>query len=1857
MLCGGKASNRLRRFTALILIGLQVLMFVPALPRPALAAAPQIQSISPGKGGIGGGYTINIVGFNFAPDSTVKIDGKKATVIEFLPDSGGNPGRLTVQVPGGNSIGAKDVLVQNPDTLWDLMEGGFEYVEGPVITSVTPNTGLVGDFIEIMGSNFLWGYDLPDPDTLTPAVLIGGVEVPLQEAATDIKLKVRAPSGLSGTVSVEVVLKRVSDGSLTDRKMRIPEGFTYTTALSNPQISGFSPDDVGLTIGGEQMDILGSDFRVGVGPLGPIYPVVKFGSATATILSVNTTTITVLTPSNTTGYKDVKVTNPDGQVSNARSFLYVIPEKETTISSITPNQGSREGGALVAVSMVNPPLKNEYFPDGKIEVYIGGILSGSTTDSSLAVEYDPDNPDLPRTLKAYTPGGPEGTVDVIVLFTLNDGALVEVRYKDGFNYLTPSSHPTISSVEPGEGPLNSEIPVTIKGNDFRSPGPGEEIIVRVGFDEAANVLVVDTETIQAIFPASGTPGVRDVIVENPDGATARLRNGFTYRGSSLRIDTITPNYGSVSGGTEVVIRGANFSTDVSGLFVEFGGLDSEGQEHWEVARFKGGAPSVQSDGEGEKLVVITPAHTEGVKDVRVSNAYGSYTKPASFTYLPPSFASPMITGAEPQTGPVSGQVKVTLSGLNFATGAVVYIGEWKADPSKTVVLNENTIEFYTPTGEPGWYPVKVVNIDGKEGIWWNDPAHNAEGDPDEGYYYYSNPKVNSVTLAKGSTTGGGIVTITGEQFYNGIRVYFGPVAGQEVEASGVYRENTTTLQVRLPQVGEAAQGVNVRIENIDGGTYAYEGKFEFITIPVDKQPSIQTVVPDFGPTTGGNEVIITGTNFAPNPAVYLGSPLVGWKNATVKSVTRSEIKVVVPAHPEGSYDVVVINKDFGVATNYSVYTYQEAQTIPTIQSVTPSRGTKSGGTYVTVTGTDFWEGARVFFGAVEANPAWVEVRDSTVLKVYSPEAGSTGTVDIKVVNPDGGSALKSSAFTYLTPGADYLPVVTGVSPEFGTTAGGTLVTISGTNFWPGIEVFFDGVPGTGLQRVDSNTILVKTPAHQVGLVDVTVANQDGGAYTYYDPAATPAKGFWYAEPGSSPAITGISPAQGRAGEITAVTISGRDFRPSAKVLFGVTEAVVDEVYYDTILVRAPALPKGKVDVTVVNQDLGSVVLKNGFEYKSSVPKILSVAPAEGKTAGGDTVVIKGQDFRQGSNFKVYFGANLATVASWLDDNTIKVTTPTGPLGYVTVRVVNNDLEEATKANGFLYKNPASEPTITGVDPAQGPTTGGTWVDITGTQFWQEARVYFQGEASPDVRVVSESLIRAKVPAYQAGAVDVTVVNYDGGSATASGAFTYVTPGSSPRIDGLNPSKGPTLGGTEVTITGMDFRVGIRVFIDGVAVSEANTTRVDYRTVRVITPPGAAGAKDVTVVNTDQGIFTLAKGFTYYAVSVPVVATVSPNQGLTTGGTSITINGDKFVKGASVWIGGRLATDVQVVNSTTITATTPAGSEGWQEVKVTNPDGGWGVKANGFYYQRPRTAPDSPGWLSAYSVDDRTIRLNFGWSEFANYYDIFISETSSGTYRFLTQTSSTSYYATGLQPDTKYYFKVRAVNELGASSFSNYDYAYTKEEESSSSPPAPQTRITLGSGQVIITIPTEDAFRSNYRVDLTGPEYRQSKRWEVTLPGRAAKNATRNLIVDTGGFRLMFTSGALWTPGIANLSSSDLDGSWVRLAVSDTGQGEAEAALKVLPKGSRILSPVYSVSLETQVGRKTQRVDLFYGTVTLDLTYRADSLSNPEKRKLDIYVYKPSERQWVALGGTADPYWPTVSADIKQPGRYVLVEQP
>jgi hypothetical protein len=92
---------------------------------------------------------------------------------------------------------------------------------------------------------------------------------------------------------------------------------------------------------------------------------------------------------------------------------------------------------------------------------------------------------------------------------------------------------------------------------------------------------------------------------------------------------------------------------------------------------------------------------------------------------------------------------------------------------------------------------------------------------------------------------------------------------------------------------------------------------------------------------------------------------------------------------------------------------------------------------------------------------------------------------------------------------------------------------------------------------------------------------------------------------------------------------------------------------------------------------------------------------------------------------------------------------------------------------------ATAPTVTGLNPNSGPTTGGQVVVISADHAANVSEVHFGALPATSFTQTSPSQLTAVTPAQAAGTVDVTITNAAGTSqASASTKYTYIGPDSS-----------------------------------------------------------------------------------------------------------------------------------------------------------------------------------------------------------------------------------------------------------------------------------------------------------------------------------------------------------------------------------------------------------------------------------------------------------------------------------------------
>ena len=328
------------------------------------------------------------------------------------------------------------------------------------------------------------------------------------------------------------------------------------------------------------------------------------------------------------------------------------------------------------------------------------------------------------------------------------------------------------------------------------------------------------------------------------------------------------------------------------------------------------------------------------------------------------------------------------------------------------------------------------------------------------------PTFTSITPATGPAAGGTPVTIVGTNFVSGgsSGVTIGGVA-----ATNVVVVDSAHITATIPAGTAGTQ--NVVITNNDGQTVTATGAYTY-TAPA---PTFTSISPSSGPAAGGQTVTITGTNFITGAGAT--TVTIGGTAATGVSVsTSTTLTATTPLGTAGSANVVVTTAG-GSATGTGAYTYAAA---PAVTGVSPSSGPLSGGSAVTISGTNLASATAVKFGTVTATI----VADTAGLITVTPLTGTAGTVDITVTT-SGGTSATSSADQYTYAAA---PAVTGISLSSGPLSSGPAVTITGTNLASATAVNFGTTPATILTN-SATSITVTPPAGQLEMLTLLSPHQ------------------------------------------------------------------------------------------------------------------------------------------------------------------------------------------------------------------------------------------------------------------------------------------------------------------------------------------------------------------------------------------------------------------------------------------------------------------------------------------------------------------------------------------------------------------------------------------------------------------------------------------------------------------------------------------------------------------------------------------------------------------------------------------------
>ena len=618
--------------------------------------------------------------------------------------------------------------------------------------------------------------------------------------------------------------------------------------------------------------------------------------------------------------------------------------------------------------------------------------------------------------------------------------------------VTIQAPPAISSATPASGPAGGGNSVTITGTGFSASGNA------VTFGGAAAAVTAQSATSITVTAPSHAPGAVAVVVTTAaaDGQqTATLANGYTYVAAPA-VTSLAPIAGPTSGGNVVVLTGINFT---GANAVLFGGV----------------AATAFTVNSATQITATAPGAAAGAVNVTVTTAGGTSATGAGNQYT--FVSAPAVSSISPAAGPATGGTSVVITGTNLTGATTVAFGGTAA--TAFTVNSATQITATSPAGS-GTVDVRVTTAGGTSAPVAADQ-----------YAYVAAPTVTALSPTSGTSTGGTSVVITGANLSGATAVTFGAAA------AGAFTVNSPTQITATAPAGTGT--VDVRVTT-PGGTSA-TGAADQFTYVVLSAPTVTTQPVGQTVAVGATATFTAAASGSPAPTVQWqvsvdgGATFADVSGATSPAYTTP---ATTAADNGRRYRAVFTNSQGTATTAAATLTVVQAPTANG-QSVTAAYQTAVA---ITLTATDPNSPPRSLNYTVTSAPGHGSLSGTAPNLTYTPAAGYSGP-DSFAFTATNGVATSAAATVAITVNGPVASVA-GVSPAQGTVAGGTTVTITGTNFTGATAVTFAGSPAQSFTVDGPGQITAVTPTGNAGAATVVVANAAGastanGTFTYVTP--------------------------------------------------------------------------------------------------------------------------------------------------------------------------------------------------------------------------------------------------------------------------------------------------------------------------------------------------------------------------------------------------------------------------------------------------------------------------------------------------------------------------------------------------------------------------------------------------------------------------------------------------------------------------------------------------------------------------------------------------------------------------------------
>lgn len=972
--------------------------------------------------------------------------------------------------------------------------------------------------------------------------------------------------------------------------------------------------------------------------------------------------------------------------------------------------------------------------------------------------------------------------------------------------------PTISGTIPATISANTAASFVVSGNNFSTGSPPTATLGSA----SCTVQVIDSQSFICTLPVGGlTPGSYSLIVTNPNGLNATLASVSVGSGAAPVLSSIFPGTESYSAGGPFMVTGTNF---ISGAIVYIGTTMCSSVTFVNSTELDCVVPS----GLPTKNYAVTVVNPSGLGSVstQLLNISGDI--------------APSISAISPMTVPET-DTAITISGSNFVAGASVTVGGANCNITN---LSSSSITCNAPSGSlaPAMYTVIVTNPDGLVDL------HNLNVTADMA------PSLSNISPVAGHAGSSTTIVLSGTNFSDTNGANFAITVGGQ--ACGLASSVSSTSVSCYTSSSLTAGTYQVVLTNGDGLQTTESVQF---TTTNDAIPTISQVSPSAissVATVPAATITITGSGFLPTAQVFVNGSVCGGVAITNSGTT---ITCTAPTGlSTGSYPVKVLNGDGQVVQSGTIAVTTDIA--PTISDTFPTAGTQFMGTHITVHGSGFApSGALAVFigGSPCANLNYIS---PTALECDTPSL-SAGTYDVVVRNADSVETTQSVQFTYSTNAAPSFTAATPSTISQYATSPLTEITITGSNFLAGAQVYIGGNMCGSVNVVDANTITCTAP------IGMSPGNQNINILAADNQVAFSPAGYMTVTSDVAPTVSSATPTTMASGVATSISIFGTDFVSGASVTIGSYSCnSVSVVSSTAITCTAPgSIPVSTLPIVVTNPDgLESTQTLNFNISGDPAPTIASFLPIAippTGTAPATTITINGSNFTStptvmiGSSY-VCGGASVSNAGS-----TITCTAPGSiPVGTYSLEVINPDGETVT-AGGTISVVNDSPPTVTSIFPTAGAYGVPTAIEINGSGFVSGATVQVGGVTCTSVAYVNSTQLTCMTSGSLAiGGYNVEVTNPDYLQSPQVVPFS-VSGSASPNLTLVAPSTIPLGSNPQITITGTNLSAGgisVNLVSGGGNYTCSSPTVSNSGTIITCTPPGslASNTYNVTVINSD-----------------------------------------------------------------------------------------------------------------------------------------------------------------------------------------------------------------------------------------------------------------------------------------------------------------------------------------------------------------------------------------------------------------------